>query len=83
VISLGSNDFNKFQTRDELNYLRHSIDADRVLWILPAHNSKEDIREVVMEIADNFGDDVMDIPNVSADGVHPTGAGYKKIAKSF
>ena len=81
VISLGSNDYKGIHTRDELEYLRNSVVADRVLWILPT--SKQNIREIIMTIADNFSDDVLEIRDVSVDGVHPTPRGYRGIAKQF
>ena len=81
VISLGSNDYKGIRTREELEYLRHSVVADRVLWILPA--AKENIRDIIMMIADNFGDDILEIRDVSPDGVHPTPRGYRGIAKQF
>jgi lysophospholipase L1-like esterase len=79
VVSLGSNDYKGIRTFEELDYLRHAIDSDRVLWILPF--SKPDVREAVMRVADNFGDDVLEIEDVSPDRVHPTPKGYKGLAK--
>jgi lysophospholipase L1-like esterase len=82
VISLGSNDYKGIHTREELEILRAAVDSsDRVLWILPA--IKPDIQEVVMLIADNYGDDVIKLLELSADKVHPTGRGYRAIAKKF
>lgn len=82
VISLGSNDYKGIHTREELEYLRAGVQsAVRVLWILPAIH--ENIRDIIMLIADNYGDDVLELTELSRDGVHPTGRGYKAIAKKF
>lgn len=81
VISLGSNDLNHIETREQLEYLRNSIDADRVLWILPANKKK--MAEVVFQVAENFEDEVIELLQLSPDGVHPTFKGYKQISKSF
>ena len=82
LISLGSNDYKGIKTREELEYLRAGVQsADRVLWILPA--IKRDIGEIVMAIADNYGDDVIELLELSPDGVHPTGRGYRAIARKF
>jgi len=82
VISLGSNDTKNIRTRDELRDIRQNVDPDaRVLWILP-YIEKDWVRDAVMLIADNWGDDVLEIMQ-SADGVHPTPRGYRNIAKQF
>ena len=82
IISLGSNDIeNMRHERENLEYLRNSIVGDRVLWILPY--IKPRIQEIIWSIAENYGDDVIVMQTVSGDGVHPTGRGYKEIAKSF
>jgi len=82
VISLGSNDIeNMRHEREDLEYLRSNVIGDRVLWILP--HIKPRVQEIIWTIAENYGDDVIVMQTVSADGVHPTGRGYKEIAKSF
>lgn len=82
VISLGSNDTENIRTRDELRNIRQNIDPDaRVLWILPKIE-KAWVRDAIMLIADNYGDDVLEIVK-SNDGVHPTASGYRAIAKQF
>ena len=81
AISLGSNDYKGIKTFQELEYLRTAVNADRVLWILPY--SKFDARDAVMRVADNFGDDVLEIESVSPDQVHPTMKGYKDLAKKI
>jgi lysophospholipase L1-like esterase len=82
VISLGSNDLASMRhEREDLEYLRSSISADHVLWILPA--IKPHIGDIITQIADNYGDTVLEMVKLSPDGVHPTGKGYKEIANKF
>ncbi len=81
IISLGSNDYRSINTYEELHTLRHLVKADRVYWILPA--IKDAKRANVQKVAEKFNDIVIDSRNheLSADGVHPTYKGYKKIAE--
>ena len=82
VISLGSNDYRGLNTREQLEYIRSAVDsADRVLWILPAN--KVNIRDLIISIAENYGDDYLEMVSLSPDGVHPTPKGYHAIAKQF
>jgi lysophospholipase L1-like esterase len=77
IISLGSNDTKNINTFEELDSLRQLVKADRVYWILPA--IKEDKRQAVRRVAEKYKDVVIDARQsvLSADGVHPTGKGYK------
>jgi hypothetical protein len=79
VISLGSNDWSEKVTKYELMRLREKVRADLVFWILPA--IKPEIRNVVREVADMRGDLIVPITDVSKDGVHPTSAGYRELAR--
>lgn len=79
IISLGSNDHNGVRTMWELQQLRARTDAERVFWILPA--IKPDVQEMVRIVAKDHGDVILSIPNLQADKVHPSGAGYKKLAE--
>ena len=80
IISLGSNDHKYIKTESELQTIRQLTKADRVYWILPA--IKPDIREIVKKVAAQNGDVVLERPikHMSADGIHPTGKGYKELA---
>lgn len=80
IISLGSNDYKKINTFEELKTLRELVKADRVYWILPA--IKETKRANVQQVADLYKDYVIDARkyDLSPDGVHPTYRGYKAIA---
>ena len=87
IISLGSNDHRGVKTRRELERMRAAIHAHRVFWILPAGNAKgsgveiETIQQIVEDIANKHKDWIIRIPEVSKDGIHPTGRGYKEIAR--
>lgn len=79
IISLGSNDHKYIKTEDELRNVRTLTKADRVYWILPA--IKPDIQEIVKKVAAEYGDTVLPITRLQPDGIHPSWAGYKEIAK--
>jgi lysophospholipase L1-like esterase len=79
IISLGSNDHKYVKTESELDTIRQLTKADRVYWILPA--IKPDIQEIVKKIAAKNGDIVLPITRLQADGIHPSWAGYKKLAE--
>jgi lysophospholipase L1-like esterase len=79
IISLGSNDHAGVRTMWELQQLRARADAERVFWILPA--IKPDVQDMVRIIARDHGDVILPIPNLQADKVHPSVAGYKKLAE--
>lgn len=79
IISLGSNDHKGVNTEAELEMLRANVKADRVYWILPA--IKPNIQEIVKKVAAEHGDTVLPITRLQPDGIHPSWAGYKEIAK--
>ena len=79
IISLGSNDHKYVKTESELRTIRQLTKADRVYWILPA--IKPDVQEIVRKVAAQYGDTVLPITRLQADGVHPSWAGYKDIAE--
>jgi lysophospholipase L1-like esterase len=87
IISLGSNDHKYVKTESELDTIRQLTKADRVYWILPAGNLKaggvdiKDIQEIVKKIAAKNGDVVLPITRLQPDGIHPSWAGYKQLAK--
>jgi lysophospholipase L1-like esterase len=87
IISLGSNDHAGVHTFKELLRLRENVQAAKVFWILPNGNLKasgvpiENVQENIKIIARNYNDVVLPIPEVSKDGIHPTGAGYRAIAQ--
>lgn len=79
IISLGSNDHKYVKTLSELRTIRELTKANRVYWILPA--IKPDIQEIVKKVAAENGDTVLPITRLQADGIHPSWAGYKKLAE--
>ena len=79
IISLGSNDHKGVKTRQELEIIREKVKGTRVFWILPA--IKPNIQQIVKEIAEEHGDTVLPITRLQPDGIHPSWAGYKEIAK--
>lgn len=82
LISLGTNDRFNTPTTDNLYEIRSRIPPNsKVLWVLPANSRR--VREIVTEIAAEWDDKMVIMNQVSHDGLHPTGAGYKAISKSF
>jgi len=87
IISLGSNDHKHIKTQAELERLREKITASRVFWILPHGNLPagglpiEEVQRIIKMIAVIHGDTVIPIARVQRDGIHPSWAGYKQIAK--
>ena len=79
IISLGSNDHKGVRTKSELQRLREKVGTARVFWILPA--IKPNIQDIVRTMAKEYGDTVVPITRLQPDGVHPSTAGYKQIAK--
>jgi lysophospholipase L1-like esterase len=82
IISLGANDHNGVKTERELRKMREAIKASRVFWISPGKERKPVPQDAIERIAKEYGDIVLDRPmqHMSADGIHPTGKGYKHIA---
>lgn len=83
IISLGSNDHKDIDTEEGVLKLRRSIDADKVIWILPSAKIKPHQRAIILKIAEHNGDLVITIPlgSLSDDGIHPTGVGYRSLAE--
>lgn len=82
IISLGANDHKGVKTENELRKMRININGKRVFWIDPGQDRKPTQHEAIMRIAKEYGDTVLPRPkdNMSTDGVHPTGKGYKILA---
>ena len=79
IISLGSNDWSEKITKNNLVKIRNRITANKVYWIMP--NIKPKIKAVIRDVALAHGDEIVIIPSVSKDGVHPTLSGYRYLAK--
>ena len=82
IISLGANDHKGVKTEKELRKMRESIKGNRVFWIDPGQDRKPVPHDAIMRIAKEHGDIVLPRPknHMSADGIHPTGRGYRVIA---
>ena len=88
IISLGTNDHRGVKTYDELFEMRQRVGARRVYWVLPHGNLPApqnlpiaEIQRIVQQIADYYGDTVLPITRVQADGIHPSWAGYRDITE--
>lgn len=83
IISLGANDHPGVKTENELRKMRININGKRVFWIDPGQDRKPVQHEAIMRIAKEYGDTVLPRPkdNMSKDGIHPTGKGYKVLAE--
>ena len=83
IISLGANDHQGVKTENELRKMRSAIKADKVFWISPGKERKPIPQEAIERIAKEYGDIVLPRPEkqMSSDGIHPTGAGYKTLAE--
>ena len=83
IISLGANDHKGVKTEFELRKMREAIKGKRVFWIDPGQDRKPVPHDVIVRIAKEYGDTILPRPktHMSADGVHPTGQGYKELAE--
>jgi lysophospholipase L1-like esterase len=83
IISLGANDHKGVKTEQELRKMREAIKGKRVFWIDPGKDRKPIPHEAMTKIAKEYGDVVLLRPagNMSTDGIHPTGKGYKILAE--
>ena len=83
IISLGANDHKGVKTEAELRKMRQAIKGARVFWISPGMERKPVPQEAIERIAKEYGDTVLPRPkeHMSADGIHPTGRGYKLLAE--
>jgi lysophospholipase L1-like esterase len=83
IISLGANDHRGVKTEAELRKMREVVKGDRVFWIDPGQDRKPIPHDAIVRIAKEYGDTVIPRPknHMSADGVHPTGRGYKILGE--
>lgn len=81
IISLGTNDY-KNMTGEMLYLIRKELKANKVIWILPSYSLKPIQRMLIIELANEFKDKVLDISeHIGRDGIHPSSLeDYKKIA---
>jgi len=85
IISLGANDWRGIDTERHIRALRERARARVVYWILPNETLKPRQVEIIKRLALEWGDQVIDRPrtHMSADGVHPTYTGYRKLAEKI
>ena len=83
IISLGANDHKGVKTEQELRKMREAIRGQRVFWIDPGKDRKPVPHDAIVRIAAEYGDTILTRPKdqMSGDGVHPTGRGYKTLAE--
>ena len=83
IISLGANDHAGVKTEQELRKMRSAIQTDRVFWIDPGKDRKPVPHDAIERIAKEYGDVILPRPmdHMSADGIHPTGRGYKILGE--
>jgi len=83
IISLGANDHRGVKTEAELRTIRQLTKADRVYWIDPGQDRKPIAHDAIVRIAKEYDDIILPRPkdHMSADGVHPTGRGYKILGE--
>jgi lysophospholipase L1-like esterase len=83
IISLGANDHKGVKTEFELRKMREAIKGERVFWIDPGQDRKPVPHDAIVRIAKEYGDTILPRPktHMSADGIHPTGRGYKELAE--
>jgi hypothetical protein len=76
---LGANDHKGVKTEQELRKMREAVKGSRVFWIDPGKDRKPVPHDAIIRIAQEYNDTVLPRPkdHMSADGVHPTGRGYK------
>ena len=83
IISLGANDHQGVKTEKELRKMREAVKGERVFWIDPGQDRKPVPHDAMTRIAKEYGDTVLPRPKgyMSADGIHPTGRGYKILGE--
>ena len=83
IISLGANDHKGVKSEFELRKMREAIKSNRVFWIDPGKDRKPVPHDAIVKIAQEYGDTVLPRPkdHMSADGIHPTGRGYKILGE--
>jgi lysophospholipase L1-like esterase len=83
IISLGANDHAGVKTERELRKMREAITGHNVFWIDPGKDRKPIPHNAIIRIAQEYGDIILPRPkdHMSADGIHPTGRGYKLLGE--
>lgn len=77
IISAGSNDWKP--SEDSFHTLRKKYEGRNVIWVLPGPKFEE-ARNMIVNVAKQWGDSVLHLQGMGRDGVHPSGKGYKESA---
>jgi len=83
-ISLGSNDLYRHfeEVADALYEIRGQIGYGKnVIWVLPA--IKPWVQDLIWEVAYEYGDNVIELKQLSPDRVHPTYNGYRALGAAI
>jgi hypothetical protein len=80
IISLGSNDHQQIKTEKELRTIRKLTGAQIVYWVMPSDKFPK-AQEAVWHVANENNDVILGIKRYQPDGVHPSWAEYKDLAK--
>lgn len=79
VVSLGTNDAPSETLARNLIALRQSVQAQRVVWVLPSAELRPTARYYVNYVAQAYGDQPVGIPSsyLGKDRIHLSGLGYQ------
>ncbi len=77
VIALGTNDAVAVDSESHLRAVRERVQAQRVHWILPAQPAAA---RAVFRLAVEHGDAIVLVRHQGSDGIHPSRAGYARLA---
>jgi hypothetical protein len=81
IISLGTNDWEKYNTEAKLIEIRNKIKGKKVFWVEPNSSSRPNTVKIVRKVAEKFNDIVLPTTRWQPDKIHPSWAGYKNIAE--
>jgi lysophospholipase L1-like esterase len=81
IISLGTNDWEKYNTEAKLIEIRNKIKSSRVFWVEPNFTSRPNTVQIVRKVAEKFNDTIIVTTRWQPDKIHPTSLGYKNIAE--
>ena len=81
IISLGTNDWEKYNTEAKLIEIRNKIKSKKVFWVEPNSSSRPNTVKIVRKVAEEFNDVVLSTTRWQPDKIHPSWAGYKNIAE--
>lgn len=80
IISLGINDYFKYNTYEKLKEIREKIKSKNVYWIEPNRYTYNLVASLVYRVANEYNDVIIKTDKYESDKVHPTYKGYKELA---